>query len=190
MTRVKEITRKGILNSAYRLFRRKGFTRVNVDEIAAASGVTKRTLYSHFPSKDELLEEVLDSQHDLAFAAFQTFGNALVGSPHDIVKKYFSELAEWSKKPRWEASGFTRLAMELADMPGHPARRIARKHKAALESHLAQILSNAGLSNAERKTRQIWILTEGAMALVLIHGDSNYYEQAEEAAQVLIARGP
>src|SRR3954469_5326986 len=112
MARVKEITRRRILDSAYVLFRRKGFTRVNVDEIAAAAAVTKRTLYSHFPSKNDLLEQVLIGQHDLAIAAFQTFGKGLVGSPPDIVHKFFSELTEWSKKPRWEAYGFTRLAME------------------------------------------------------------------------------
>lgn len=187
MARIKQNTRKAILDAAYVLFRQRGFTRVNVDEIAASAGITKRTLYSHFPSKDDLLEEVLKIQHDLALAAFQTFGKTLTGTPHEIVKTYFSELVRWSQKPQWEASGFTRLAMELPDMPGHPARRIARHHKAALESHLAHILGKAGLPDAERKTRQIWILTEGSMALMLIHGNPDYYVQAEEAAQLLIA---
>ena len=56
-----------ILQAAYRLFRQRGFTRVNVDEIAAAADVTKRTLYSHFESKDALLAEVLRAQHEQAF---------------------------------------------------------------------------------------------------------------------------
>jgi hypothetical protein len=33
--------------------------------------------------------------------------------------------------------GFTRLVIELADLPGHPARLIARRHKAMLETQLA-----------------------------------------------------
>ena len=48
-----------ILTSAYRLFHRHGFNRVSMDEIAAAAGVTKRTLYYHFRSKDSLLAAVL-----------------------------------------------------------------------------------------------------------------------------------
>lgn len=187
MARSKEVTRRKILDAAYLQFRQKGFSRVNVDEIASSADVTKRTLYSHFSSKDALLEEVLKIQQELAFFAFQTFGEALVGSPKQIVKVFFSELARWARKPRWEASGFTRLAMELADLPGHPARRIARLHKADLETHLAQRLSKAGLSDAKRKARQIWILTEGAMALMLIHNDMEYCAEAEEAAQILIA---
>jgi AcrR family transcriptional regulator len=187
MARSRERTRRGILDAAYVLFRRKGFTRVNVDEISAAAGITKRTLYTHFPSKDALLEEVLKSQHELAFAAFKTFSGDLAGAPHRIIDVLFSELARWSKKPRWAGSGFTRLAMELADLPGHPARRIARIHKTLIESHIAQVLNNAGLPDPQGKARQVCILTEGAMALMLINGDRDYCTAAQEAAQVLIA---
>ncbi|TMJ24875.1 MAG: helix-turn-helix transcriptional regulator, partial [Alphaproteobacteria bacterium] len=52
MPRSGEPTRRRILDAAYKLFRRKGFTRVSMDDIAAATGVTKRTLYHHFTSKD------------------------------------------------------------------------------------------------------------------------------------------
>jgi AcrR family transcriptional regulator len=44
----KEQTRKLIMDAAYTLFRRRAFARVNVDEIADAAGVTKRTLYDYF----------------------------------------------------------------------------------------------------------------------------------------------
>jgi hypothetical protein len=37
-------------------------------------------------------------------------------------------LSGWaSSTPRWSGSGFTRLVVELADLPGHPARAIARR---------------------------------------------------------------
>jgi AcrR family transcriptional regulator len=59
-------THQRILDAAYTLFYRNGFARVNVDEIAQAANVTKRTLYDHFRSKDELLAEVLQRQNALA----------------------------------------------------------------------------------------------------------------------------
>jgi AcrR family transcriptional regulator len=52
-------TRRLILENAYQLFYRHGFARVAVDAIAARAGVTKRTLYYHFRSKDDLLAAVL-----------------------------------------------------------------------------------------------------------------------------------
>ena len=116
-----------------------GYSRVSMDEIAGATRVTKRTLYYHFESKDELLAAVLEAQHHLALAAFRTFGDRLSGSPEAIIDGLFRELAVWADKPRWAGSGFTRLVIELADLPGHPARLIARRHKAMLEAHLAEL---------------------------------------------------
>ena len=46
-----------------------------------------------------------------------------------MIDGLFSELAVWADKARWAGSGFTRLAIELADLPGHPARLIARRHE-------------------------------------------------------------
>ena len=117
MPRSSERTRQRILDAAYVLFRRKGYTRVSMDEIAAATTVTKRTLYYHFTSKDALLAAVLEAQHRLALAAFRTFGDSLSGSPEDIIDTLFRDLAVWSDKPRWAGSGFTRLVVELADLP-------------------------------------------------------------------------
>jgi AcrR family transcriptional regulator len=187
MTRTKDLTRGQIMDAAYGLFRRRGYTRVNVDAIAEAAGITKRTLYSHFDSKDALLEAVLEAQHATVFAAFLTFGRKLVGSPREIVSIFFAELFRWSGKPKWPGSGFTRLAMELADLPGHPARRIASRHKKLLEAHLAEAFAEAGMADASTRARQVWILSEGAMALMLIHGDRSYCKAAEEAAHSLIS---
>ena len=58
-------------------------------------------------------------------------------------------------KPSWAGSGFTRLVIELADLPGHPARAIARRHKALLESHLGDLLKRAGVKEAYRRAREI-----------------------------------
>jgi AcrR family transcriptional regulator len=185
-----ERTRQRILDAAYRLFRQKGFSRVSMDEIAAATRVTKRTLYYHFVSKDALLAAVLEAQHHLAVAAFKTFGARLDGSPEVIVDAMFNDLAVWSDRPRWAGSGFTRLVVELADLPGHPARSIARKHKAVLEEELAAVLARAGLASPRDRAREIWLLSEGAISLILVHGDRRYALAAAAAAKRLISVSP
>lgn len=179
-------TKQRILDNAYALFRRRGFTRVSMDEIAAAAGVTKRTLYYHFDSKDTLLAAVLEAQHCLALAAFRTFGDRLSGSPEAIIDAFFKELAVWSDTPRWAGSGFTRLVIELADLRGHPARLIAHRHKAMLEGHLAELLASAKVDSPRERAREIWLLSEDAISLILVHGDRSYAATAAEAAKRLI----
>jgi|EndMetStandDraft_5_1072996.scaffolds.fasta_scaffold84972_2 AcrR family transcriptional regulator len=190
MPRSSAHTRKRILDAAYRLFRRQGYSRVSMDEIAAATRVTKRTLYYHFESKDQLLAHVLEAQHQLALAAFETFGDRLSGSPEAIVDGLFRELAVWADRPRWAGSGFTRLVIELADLPGHPARLIARRHKAMLEAHLAELLAGSGVEPAAEVARELWLLSEGAISLMLVHGDRGYAAAAARAARTLLYRSP
>jgi AcrR family transcriptional regulator len=179
-------TRQRILAAAYVLFRRRGYSRVSMDEIASATKVTKRTLYNHFQSKDQLLAAVLEAQNDLALAAFKTFGDQLTGSPAAIIDGLFRDLAVWADRPRWAGSGFTRLVIELADLPGHPARAIARRHKALLETHLGDLLKRAGVRQAHRLAREIWLLSEGAISLMLVHGNRTYAAAAAEAAKRLL----
>jgi AcrR family transcriptional regulator len=186
MPRSPKHTRQRILDAAYILFRRKGFTRVSMDEIAATTTVTKRTVYYHFKSKDSLLAAMLEAQHRLALAAFKTFSDRLSGSPEAMVDAIFDELAVWSAKPRWAGSGFTRVVLELADLPGHPARLIARRHKAMLESHLTDLLAKAKVESPNKRAREIWLLSEGAISLTLIHGDRTYAADAAQAAKRLL----
>ena len=51
--------RQQILEIASQLFYQKGTQNVGINEVVAQSGVAKRTLYRHFPSKDDLILEVM-----------------------------------------------------------------------------------------------------------------------------------
>ncbi|WP_292471088.1 TetR/AcrR family transcriptional regulator [Mesorhizobium sp.] len=187
MPRASDETRPEILQAAYKLFRRRGFFRVGMDEIADAAGVTKRTLYYHFDSKDALLTAVLASQHERTFADFQNFGIEFSGGADVLIDKLFEGLVKWSSKPRWAGSGFTRLAIELADLSGHPARVIARQHKALMERHLEMLLAEAKVPSPKERARELFLLIEGAMVMILIHGDQSYCSAAADAAKRLMA---
>jgi AcrR family transcriptional regulator len=184
MRRSKSLTTIKILDAAYGLMWRQGFLRVSMDEIAERAGVTKRTLYQHFPSKDDLLGATLAHSSELAIARFREFPASK--TPNDFIDKFFSQLAGWAAKPRWSGGGFTRVVMELADLRGHPARSIARKHKAAVEAWLAEALGSFRVSSPAVRAREIMLLMEGAMALMLIHGNRDYAGAAAEAAKALV----
>ena len=183
-----DATRHRIIEAAYELFYRKGFARVGVDAVAAQAGVTKRTLYAHFDSKDRLLAAMLEAHHGLALERIRRWSGRLAGEADAMVKALFAELAIWASKPRWSSAGFTRLVVELADLPGHPARAIARRHKAAVESWLAEELARRRVADAALRARQIALLLEGCQVLMLIHGDKRYAEAAAQAAVRLVAR--
>jgi AcrR family transcriptional regulator len=49
-----------ILNAALRVFAQTGFAEATMDQVAAAADLSKAALYLYFPSKDALLESVLE----------------------------------------------------------------------------------------------------------------------------------
>jgi TetR/AcrR family transcriptional regulator, transcriptional repressor for nem operon len=55
----KQETREQILRSARRLFNRKGFAEVTIDEVMGEVGLTRGGFYRHFATKDELYSEAL-----------------------------------------------------------------------------------------------------------------------------------
>jgi len=57
--RLTDRKREAIVRAAIIEFRANGFDATSVDQVAARADVSKRTLYNHFPSKDELFAEIL-----------------------------------------------------------------------------------------------------------------------------------
>ena len=186
MPRSSEATKSRILSAAYKLLYREGFTRVSMDSIAEAANITKKTLYYHFSSKDELVAAVLEHQHNRALAQIQNWADTSANNPVDFVAALFKELQVWASGRRWLGSGFTRLTMELADLPGHPARRAAHQHKSAVEDWLAYELKRLEQPRPQELAQQIMLLIEGCMALVLIHGDTGYVSAAAKTADQLV----
>jgi hypothetical protein len=63
---------------------------------------------------------------------------------------------------------------------------IARRHKAQLERSLAELLERSGVRHAGELARAIWLLSEGAISLILVHGDRGYSVAAAKAARTLV----
>ncbi|AVS72753.1 TetR/AcrR family transcriptional regulator [Paracidovorax cattleyae] len=59
-SRLTDRKREAIVQAAIAEFRESGFSGTSMDRVAAAAGVSKRTVYNHFPSKDELFSAILD----------------------------------------------------------------------------------------------------------------------------------
>src|SRR5687768_18273723 len=57
--RLTDRKRAAILDAAVAEFRHSGYEATSMDRIAASAGVSKRTVYNHFPSKEALFAQIL-----------------------------------------------------------------------------------------------------------------------------------
>ena len=90
-----------ILTEARGLFFKYGFSKVTMDEAAEALGMSKKTLYRHFPSKEDLLEEVTSAHLDECDAELKAICGRSELSPLERLKLtmaycqgLFSEMSE------------------------------------------------------------------------------------------------
>jgi len=182
----RSLTKEQILKSAYRLFYKEGFFRVSVNAIAEKAGITKRTIYYHFESKNEVMAEVMRHRNDVMMGQFEDWAGPDDSDARQFVRSLFSRVREWARGDEWFGSGFTRIGTELAHMPGHPARLAAKAHKKAVEAWMSVQLKEKGISEPEKAAGQVMILLEGGMSLAVIHNDLDYITSSAVAAEHLI----
>ncbi|KZK83253.1 putative HTH-type transcriptional regulator TtgW [Pseudovibrio sp. Ad13] len=179
-------TRDRILDAANKLFYGEGIRAVSVDAVAEKAGITKKTLYYHFKSKDDLVTEYLISRDQPNLETFATWFDEAEGSAADKTAAIFLRVASNARHPKWKGCGFIRTAAELANMPGHPAVVVGAKHKKTFEAWLVERYTLAGLMEPEVLARRVVLLMEGAFSTMLIHRDPAYAEEAADTAKCLV----
>ena len=179
-------TRERIITAATRLFYSEGLRATSVDAVAEKAGVTKKTLYYHFETKDELITAYLASRDQPTLAYYARWFAETDGSTADKVRGLFNSFGKAADTPNWRGCGFLRTIAELANTPGHPAIKAGAAHKKKFEAWLADILARDRVRDPGRIARQIVILLDGAATVMLIHRDVAYVEAAGETAAALI----
>ena len=182
----KRPTKERIVDAANRLFYHDGIRAVSIDAIAAKAGLTKKTLYYHFKSKDDLIKAYLVSRDQPSLALFRKWFEEANGELPDRVEAIFLNLRKSAVHPKWRGCGFLRTAAELANMPGHPAIKVGAAHKKKFEAWLCKEFQHQGINSSEELARHVVLLMDGAFSTVLVHRDSEYFKSAGQAARELV----
>lgn len=183
-------TRDRIVAAANRLFYREGIRAVSVDAVAEEAGLTKRSLYYHFRSKDDLIEAYLAYRDQPNLDAYKRWFAEREGTVAEKIAAIFENLARMASHPKWKGCGFLRTSAELANLPGHPAIVRGAAHKKKIERWLAECLASDGVGTPEAVASQIILLLDGCFAVVMLHRDTGYMLSAAQAARVLVETAP
>jgi AcrR family transcriptional regulator len=173
-----------ILDVASDLFYWRGINAVGVDTIAAESGVTKRTLYDRFGSKERLVAAYLRTR-DRRWR--QLIATRLEDEDLDLVQRVlvpFDVLDEWLV-PNGRGCSFINAFAELPELE-HPGRQIVVAEKTWLRDLFGSLLREAGVPDPASLAVQLLSLHEGALVAHAIAGQTDAASKVRQAAETLV----
>jgi AcrR family transcriptional regulator len=166
-------------------FHEHGIAATGVDALSRAAGISKRTLYQRFGSKDALIVAAYDSLDLPVFAMFTGAAEASGPDPRAQIDGLFAQLERMVKLPEFRGCPFSNAAAELAD-PDHPAHAVVRRHKERLRRWLRMRAREAGAADPEQLSRRLMVLFAGAQSQALALRSARPVRDAREVARELV----
>ncbi len=163
--------RQLLIDTALDLFYQNGINSIGINEILSVSGVAKRTLYTHFQSKDALVIAALQQRHDVFI---QWLEQKLSGAKSDkeTIHRLFTALESWfsNHEPQlghFRGCFFINTSAEFSDLNSE-IFRYCNYHKDQVRQVIASHLSNTDGSLLDA----ICIMKEGAIVTAHLSGNS------------------
>jgi AcrR family transcriptional regulator len=161
----KRQTREELLQAASELFADRGYDNVTVAEIAAGAGVSVKTLFQHFRSKEELLLSELDETHERLVSALRQRNHDR--SPLEAVTEYL--LSEADHDPPDSLERFLRTV-------GHsqPVAALRRRLYEDWENAIVQVLADE--ANEARPTPRTRLIAAQLVCMIRVHSSPEVTE--------------
>jgi AcrR family transcriptional regulator len=168
-TEAKASPRERLLDAAATLTYRDGVS-VGVEALCKAAGVSKRSMYQLFDSKDELLAASLEQRASAYVATLLPTADD-GRSPRERILHVFEQVEAQAATPEFRGCRYLAVQIELKDQ-GHPASRVARRVKENLTAFFRAEAARGGASDPDLLARQLSVVFDGASARAGIGADT------------------
>jgi AcrR family transcriptional regulator len=166
-----------ILQTADRLFYLQGIRAIGVDTIAAEIGISKRTLYNHFPSKDALISAYLERRFVQPHASDKP--------PAEQILATFDSLERRFSAKDFRGCPFVNAVAEMGPKD-RAVKKIATAFKESRRLWFRDLLFELGVADPEALATQLTLLVDGAIAQDLVRDDPAMARAAKIAATALL----
>lgn len=178
MPKSSEPTRQRLLEAAAGLVAEESLAQLSIENIADRAGVSRRTFFAHFPSKDDLLAAVVEFNRPVYLDRYRMWADAC-GADAPIeqrIASIFKGITGAAHNPNWKGCCFIRMAAELGTMKGHPVHGMVAAANLDMEHWLETELASAGYGEAAALARQLVVLINGLLMMQLVTRSTAYGE--------------
>jgi len=177
--------REQLIHTALELFSRHGFHATGIDLIAKQSGVTKRTLYAHFGSKDELVVATLRHLDEQLRSYFLKHINNTSGNPKQRLLAVFDAAGYWFSEDNFFGCTFINAIGEYAE-ENETIRQVCTEYKRLGREFIKGLCDQAAVRNPQQLAEELSLLLEGAIVTAQVSPQLEAANIAKRAATILV----
>ncbi|WP_307744888.1 TetR family transcriptional regulator [uncultured Pantoea sp.] len=175
--------RDDIIQAAERLFYTHGFHATSTDQLCREAGVSTRTFYHYFPSREAMTAAVMAAREQRFMAEL------LPAHQPEAIAQLFSVLASWTEANGAHGCFFLKAWGEYAGRDQALAEQ-ALAFRAAMRRYITDCVTCLHGAEDRSLSDAIWMLFEGAITTALITGPAAAQHAAQIASQLLLQKGP
>ncbi len=174
-----------ILRTARRLFCQVGIHATGIARIIEESGVSRRSLYTHYGSKENLLKAVFEAEADIWFRWFDTDLPAMECSPVGRVLALFDLMQAWFESEDFYGCVFINAVAEHEKSNGW-IQKIANDHREKISARLQAIVAESGAQDPGMVTEKLNLLIDGTIVTAMVTGNSEIAHIGRLAAEDIL----
>ncbi|TXI22056.1 MAG: TetR/AcrR family transcriptional regulator [Nitrosomonas sp.] len=186
MPRKISVERK-ILQTARRLFCQVGIHATGIARIIEESGVSRRSLYTHYGSKENLLKAVFEAEADIWFRWFDSDLPAMECSPVDRVLALFDLMRAWFESEDFYGCVFINAVAEHEKSNGW-IQEVANSYREKISARFLALVAESGVKDPETVTEKLNLLIDGAIVTAMITGNGEIAHLGRMAAEDILLR--
>ena len=177
--------RQHLIDTAIRLFSAHGFHNTGIDWIAEEANVSKKTMYHHFRSKEELILAALRHHDGLFRNHFMKTVNRQGDDAYQRLLGLFDAAYAWFEDHTFYGCMFINAVGEYSQ-PDTPIRDVCREFKKLMLSFVESLVAEAGIRDVKNVAASLAILLEGSIVTAQVSGSADAAKTAQAAAKVII----
>lgn len=171
-----EPTRLRLLEAASVLVAEESLANLSIENIADKAGVSRRTFFQHFPSKDHLLAAVVEYSRPTYLDRYKMWADKC-GADATIdrrIASIFEGITGAAHNPNWKGCCFIRMAAELGSLQGHPVHLLVAAANQDMERWIETELAKEHYDQPAALARQLVVMINGLLMMQLVTHSTAY----------------
>lgn len=177
--------REHLVDTAISLFCEHGYHGTGIDRILKEAGVSKKTMYVHFRSKEELIYAALKKYDGIFRNNFMKEVEKTGSTPQERILGIFDVAQSWFHDNNFFGCMFINAVGEYSEQSS-PIRDISKQFKQLMWDYIASLVQDAGIPDYKDVTDELCLLIEGAIVTAQVSNKPEAAATAKKMAQKLL----